>query len=95
MAASGGVDLSPTFFCDGFILCDGSLPYGISSSHGKRIAFFFFFLVSSSDRVPGRKCHWLEKMECCDWTGLSLMTYTREAERRNEVAPGRKIEALL
>lgn len=44
MAASGGVDLSPTFFCDGFILCDGSLPYGISSSHGKRIAFFFFFL---------------------------------------------------
>lgn len=35
------------------------------------------------------------EMECCDWTGLHLVTYTRETERRSEVVPGRKIEAPL
>lgn len=33
------------------------------------------------------------EMQCCDWTGLNLVTYTRETERRGGVAPGRKTEA--
>lgn len=35
------------------------------------------------------------EMECCDWTGLNLVAYTRETERRGGVAPGRKTEAPL